>query len=647
MNDIVEFLTSREIIVVYVIVAVICLIAFLIYLFSKNTDKRKQRQNTRKLNRLVEDVNAALEEEGEIAPSEISTNTEEPSPEYNTLEVEEDTSTMDVYGNTSINAVVDENAEVAQYDAPLPPVQEETVSDDTVENMILQNMTYDTQDYQAPQESYENPEYNTEETYNYNNYQDNTYAQSEFASDSLPGPIDAIKPYQQEVAQEIEDAMQEERDKVFGSAEEEIALPEVPEVALYEPDYPTVQEEQPLSEPNYTEIPPVQEQMVYQEVTEEQTMEEPIYPEVPAVEITTPKEVYETAHPHDVELLDFDKAYDVRPTGKVEEEKDDEVYTLESDLKDYDSAYDVRPTGEPLEEKEESKEEVYKLESDLENYDKAYDVRPSEEKEEEQELVYVDAEPDKEEATRQLKELAYELEKAAEEEKERKELEEQTKAIEEEYNYEEREEEEEINTFPEEIVDQFKHLTPEVPTTSDQMNIDEYENAQEENAIISLDELVKKSEDLYASNELTQYEDEGDEPISLEDLERRKQQVMTPAEEEIELPQVAIEDNSQTSQMSFDEVVEEPKVEIPVVKQEAKVPPIELPPIIETPQVEVPPVVEIPEVPEEHHYEASPIISPVYGFSRDNSEAKEEKEKEERRTNFLNSLRELQENLNA
>ena len=49
----------------------------------------------------------------------------------------------------------------------------------------------------------------------------------------------------------------------------------------------------------------------------------------------------------------------------------------------------------------------------------------------------------------------------------------------------------------------------------------ENEEQQEEAAIISLDELLKKGKEMYEKNEITQYEDEGNEPISLQDLERK------------------------------------------------------------------------------------------------------------------------------
>jgi hypothetical protein len=56
MNDLIEFLTSKEIIVVYIVALVACLLCFIIYMVEKNTEKRRRRQNTRELNKLVEEV---------------------------------------------------------------------------------------------------------------------------------------------------------------------------------------------------------------------------------------------------------------------------------------------------------------------------------------------------------------------------------------------------------------------------------------------------------------------------------------------------------------------------------------------------------------------------------------------------------------
>lgn len=56
MNDLVEFLTSQEIMVVYLIAGVLCLICFLNYIFKCNSKKYRMKNNTRELNKLVEEV---------------------------------------------------------------------------------------------------------------------------------------------------------------------------------------------------------------------------------------------------------------------------------------------------------------------------------------------------------------------------------------------------------------------------------------------------------------------------------------------------------------------------------------------------------------------------------------------------------------
>ena len=54
MNELMDFLTSQEIIVVYIVVAIAILLCFFIYLIDKTYYKRKQRHNTKELNKLVE-----------------------------------------------------------------------------------------------------------------------------------------------------------------------------------------------------------------------------------------------------------------------------------------------------------------------------------------------------------------------------------------------------------------------------------------------------------------------------------------------------------------------------------------------------------------------------------------------------------------
>ncbi len=59
--DIVEFLTSKEIIVVYIVAAVACLLCFIIYLVEKHNDRGRKRHNTKELNKLVEQIKEEVE----------------------------------------------------------------------------------------------------------------------------------------------------------------------------------------------------------------------------------------------------------------------------------------------------------------------------------------------------------------------------------------------------------------------------------------------------------------------------------------------------------------------------------------------------------------------------------------------------------
>ena len=94
--DIVEFLTSKEIIVVYIVAAVACLLCLIIYLVEKHNDRGRKRHNTKELNKLVEQI----KDEVEIIPEEENTEPvlqvieEEPSIE--TFEEVEELSTEDI-----------------------------------------------------------------------------------------------------------------------------------------------------------------------------------------------------------------------------------------------------------------------------------------------------------------------------------------------------------------------------------------------------------------------------------------------------------------------------------------------------------------------------------------------------------------------
>ena len=206
-----------------------------------------------------------------------------------------------------------------------------------------------------------------------------------------------------------------------------------------------------------------------------------------------------------------------------------------------------------------------------------------EEPEQKEEITYAAIEPNKEEAQEELRRLTEELEKAEEE-------------------------------------------TKNIDLTS-------YEEAQERDAIISLDELIKKSKEMYESNEITQYEDEGNEPISLADLEKKFKE----ANEVIN----AIETEERYEEPVLIENIEEP------VKEEQLV----IDDFINV-KVEEP---KRPVYQENVKYKPSPIISPIYGIEKEPSKTDielentanyEKLDEEIKKTNeFLMTLRELQKHL--
>ena len=210
-----------------------------------------------------------------------------------------------------------------------------------------------------------------------------------------------------------------------------------------------------------------------------------------------------------------------------------------------------------------------------------------EEKVQEEELQYTSIEPNKEQAQEELMRLTLELERAQEEAK--------------------------------------------------NIDLTSYEEEQEENAIISLEELVRKSKEMYADNELTQYADEGNEPISLEDLEKKMRiERETITEQYQEIPEIieTLDVGETKTQMKLDDF-NTIKVESEKVLVEEKR--------------------EVPLYQAEKKFERSPVISPIYGIEKtltpeeialENTANYEKLDEEIKKTNeFLMTLRELQKNL--
>ena len=54
MNDLMDFLTTSEAMIVYIVIGISCLLCLIIYIIDKSTVKRRQRHNTKELNKLVE-----------------------------------------------------------------------------------------------------------------------------------------------------------------------------------------------------------------------------------------------------------------------------------------------------------------------------------------------------------------------------------------------------------------------------------------------------------------------------------------------------------------------------------------------------------------------------------------------------------------
>ncbi len=205
-------------------------------------------------------------------------------------------------------------------------------------------------------------------------------------------------------------------------------------------------------------------------------------------------------------------------------------------------------------------------------------------KEEVEQLQYVDAEPNREEAKEELRKVTEELIKNAEEE------------------------------------------------NNNNIDLTKFEEEQEENAIISMDELMKKSEVLYQQNEVTQYEDEGNEPISLEDLELRMKNIKN------EINAIETEDKVEAITENKEEVVID-QVKPKVVLKD-----------LNTVQVEPKKAYS-----EDVVFKSSPIISPIFGIEDSKSDNNMELEntanydkldEEIKKTNsFLAVLKELQKKL--
>jgi len=185
---------------------------------------------------------------------------------------------------------------------------------------------------------------------------------------------------------------------------------------------------------------------------------------------------------------------------------------------------------------------------------------------------------------------------------------------------------------------ELEKLTQELKRQEEETNQPEnialtnYEEEQEKEAIISLQELVKKSKEMYEANELTQYADEGNEPISLQDLEKKMGNQKAPSYDEPFIIENVVPEEMMQEEL---EAVTEP------VQAETKKVTLDDFNTIQQPK----------------KFQSSPIISPIYGIEKKESIAEnelalentanyEKLDEEIKRTNeFLMTLKELQKHL--
>ncbi len=179
----------------------------------------------------------------------------------------------------------------------------------------------------------------------------------------------------------------------------------------------------------------------------------------------------------------------------------------------------------------------------------------------------------------------------------------------------------------EEAIEELKEVTKKLEQEDSNENIQltEFEQIQEDTAIISLDELMKRAGELYSYNEEVQYKDEGNEPISLADLEKRKQEMFNKKEKKetkVEHPSLDSLYNIKITPVSND-------TNFNTVKEETT------------------------------KFKSSPLISPIYGYhieqdkvnkntdiELENTANYEKLDEEIRKTNeFLATLKELQKKL--
>lgn len=284
------------------------------------------------------------------------------------------------------------------------------------------------------------------------------------------------------------------------------------------------------------------------------------------------EQIKEETYVYDDEEIEYEKPiletieYGTDEVGSVsdlvqqtlEVSKDEEV-ALTEDVEDLEEIVEIEDLVEEVQ-----KNKVEEPVIEVENLEDLNDIEFKEE------LIYTDIEPDQETARLELKKIEEELRK-------------------------------------QESISDIENIA-----------LTNYEEQQEESAIISLEELLKKSKEMYEKNEITQYADEGNEPISLQDLEKKFGEKNENYDEPFIIEDVVPEN---AEKVEIEElIIEDTKT---VVKEEKK-------------------------------FTISPVISPIYGLQKsstsdlelENTADYDKLDEEIKKTNdFLTTLKDLQNKL--
>ena len=185
----------------------------------------------------------------------------------------------------------------------------------------------------------------------------------------------------------------------------------------------------------------------------------------------------------------------------------------------------------------------------------------------------------------------------------------------------------------ERLTEELKKIEETKEDPNENIELTKYETEQEENAIISLEELMAKGKAITEQNEIREYQDDGNEPISIQELEARynKEKEM----EEIEVLEIdEVKEEKESPKVTVDDFLNgNTKIRLESSNRSSLA------------------------YNKEHAYKPTPIISPIYGIEEDkvtkntsleleDTATFEKLDEEIRKTNeFLSKLKELKQKL--